>query len=116
MELLPAVPAPAPAPAIVHTGAMPGNMPALPTGTVTFLLSDVESSTQLWEGRTADMPAAIVRHYALIDEAVAAHGGVRPVEQGEGDSTVAAFARAGDAVRAAVAAQRRLSAELPWLR
>ena len=62
------------------------------------------------------MPAAVARHYAVLDEAIAAHGGVRPVEQGEGDSVVGAFARAADALRAAVEAQRSLSVELPWLR
>ncbi|HET9601996.1 MAG TPA: LuxR C-terminal-related transcriptional regulator, partial [Acidimicrobiales bacterium] len=53
------------------------------------------------------------RHYALLDEAIAAHAGVRPVEQGEGDSVVAAFSRASDAVAAAVSAQRALTEE-PW--
>ena len=78
----------------------------LPAGTVTFLLTDVEGSSRLWEERPDDMGAAIARHYELLDEAIAAHGGVRPVEQGEGDSVVAAFARAGDAVAAALDAQR----------
>ena len=80
-----------------------GDQFVLPAGTVTFLLTDVEGSSRLWEERPADMGAAIARHYDMLDEAIAAHGGVRPVEQGEGDSVVAAFARAGDAVRAAVA-------------
>ena len=53
------------------------------------------------------------RHYEILDEAIALHGGVRPVEQGEGDSIVAAFSRASDAVAAAVTAQRMLQAE-PW--
>ena len=52
------------------------------------------------------MAAAIARHYELLDEAVRAHAGVRPVEQGEGDSIVAAFCRASDAVLAALDAQR----------
>ncbi len=62
------------------------------------------------------MAAAVARHYAVLDEAIASQGGVRPVEQGEGDSVVGAFARAADALRAAVEAQRSLTAELPWLR
>ena len=53
------------------------------------------------------MAVAIPRHYEILDEVIADHGGVRPVEQGEGDSVVAAFARASDAVAAAVDAQRR---------
>jgi predicted ATPase/DNA-binding CsgD family transcriptional regulator len=59
------------------------------------------------------MPGAVARHYAILDQAIVAHRGVRPVEQGEGDSVVAAFARAGDAVRAALDAQVGLTAE-PW--
>ena len=85
----------------------------LPTGTVTFLLSDVEDSTAMWERAPGGMAVAIERHYALLDAAIAAHGGVRPVEQGEGDSVVGAFARASDAVVAAVDAQRRFGRE-PW--
>jgi predicted ATPase/DNA-binding CsgD family transcriptional regulator len=54
------------------------------------------------------MSRAIARHYQIIDEAVAKHGGARPVEQGEGDSTVSAFARATDAVRAALDIQRTM--------
>ena len=85
----------------------------LPTGTVTFLMTDIEGSTRAWLRETDAMPAAVSRHYAILEEAIAAHGGVRPVEQGEGDSVVAAFSRASDAVAAAVAAQQLLAAE-PW--
>ncbi len=88
----------------------------LPGGTVTFLLTDVESSTRLWHERREEMGAAIERHYAILDVAIASAGGVRPVEQGEGDSVVAAFSRAADAARAALEAQVALSAELPWLK
>jgi predicted ATPase/class 3 adenylate cyclase/DNA-binding CsgD family transcriptional regulator len=83
----------------------------LPTGTVTFLMTDIESSTRAWLQRPDVLAAAVPRHYEILDEAVASHGGVRPVEQGEGDSAVAAFSRATDAVAAAVAAQRMLAAE-----
>ena len=61
------------------------------------------------------MGAGIARHYEILDAAVTGHGGVRPVEQGEGDSVVAAFARPSDAVAAAIEAQTRLLAELDWL-
>jgi class 3 adenylate cyclase len=74
----------------------------LPAGTVTFLLTDVEGSTRLWESASEAMGAAIRRHYQLLDAAVALHGGVRPQEQGEGDSVVAAFTRASDALAAAL--------------
>ena len=85
----------------------------LPVGTVTFLLTDVEGSTTGWEAHRAAMAAAIVRHYEIIDAAVRARGGVRPVEQGEGDSVVAVFPLASEAVRAAVDIQLMLAAE-PW--
>src|SRR6185503_11959120 len=82
----------------------------LPTGVVTFLLTDVEASTRLWR-ESAEAAAAITQHAALIASAVARHGGIQPVEQGEGDSTVSAFARASDALSAALDAQRALRAE-----
>src|ERR1700731_2815776 len=78
----------------------------LPTGTVTLLLADVEGSTRLWETQAEGMTAAIARLNQVVSDVVAAHDGVRPVEQGEGDSFVAAFARASDAVAAALQLQR----------
>ena len=79
----------------------------LPTGTVTLLLADVEGSTRLWETQPDEMTTAIARLNQTVSEIIAEHDGVRPVEQGEGDSFVAAFARAigrggrgaGDATR-----------------
>jgi predicted ATPase/class 3 adenylate cyclase/DNA-binding CsgD family transcriptional regulator len=78
----------------------------LPTGTVTLLLADVEGSTRLWETQPEQMSAAIARFNQAVSEVIAGHDGVRPVEQGEGDSFVAAFARASDAVAAALELQR----------
>src|SRR6267142_4493880 len=78
----------------------------LPTGTVTLLLADVEGSTQLWDSQPEAMTAAIARTNQTASKLVAEHDGVRPVEQGEGDSFVAAFARAGDAVACALNLQR----------
>ena len=78
----------------------------LPTGTVTLLLADVEGSTRLWETEPDEMAAALARLDRVVSQAIAAHGGVRPVEQGEGDSFVAAFARASDAVACALDVQR----------
>jgi predicted ATPase/DNA-binding CsgD family transcriptional regulator len=83
----------------------------LPTGTVTFLLTDVERSTALWETAPDDAELAIERQHELIVAAVVSHGGVQPEEQGEGDSLVAAFGSASDAVAAALDAQRALGAE-----
>ncbi len=78
----------------------------LPTGTVTLLLADVEGSTRLWETQPEQMAAAITRLNHVVCDVIAAHDGVRPVEQGEGDSFVAAFARASGAVAAALELQR----------
>ncbi len=78
----------------------------LPTGTVTLLLADVEGSTRLWETQPDQMTAALARLNAVVSETIAEHDGVRPVEQGEGDSFVAAFSRASDAVACALELQR----------
>jgi len=78
----------------------------LPTGTVTLLLADVEGSTRLWQTQPEEMTAAVSRLDRTVSDVIAAQGGVRPVEQGEGDSFVAAFARAADAVACALELQR----------
>jgi class 3 adenylate cyclase len=78
----------------------------LPTGTVTLLLADVEGSTRLWQTQPEEMTAAVARLDRALTDLVAAHGKVRPVEQGEGDSFVVAFARASDAVACALELQR----------
>ncbi|WP_155769588.1 LuxR family transcriptional regulator [Mycobacterium asiaticum] len=78
----------------------------LPTGTVTLLLADVEGSTSLWQSRPTEMTAAVARLDATLSRLVGAHDGVRPVEQGEGDSFVIAFSRASDAAACALALQR----------
>lgn len=83
-----------------------GVVELLPTGTVTLLLADVEGSTRLWETRPEEMTAALVQLNKTVNEAIASHEGVRPLEQGEGDSFVAAFARASDAVACALELQR----------
>ena len=83
---------------MAEIGVQPERGFVLPTGTVTFLLTDVEGSTRGWEDVPEAMAVAITRHYDLLDEAIADHGGVRPVEQGEGDSVVGAFSRASDAI------------------
>jgi len=88
-------------------------MTDLPTGTVTFLFTDIESSTALWEQHHDTMRGALARHDVLIEQLVAEHDGyvVRP--RGEGDSRFAVFARATDAVAASAALQQALYAE-PW--
>jgi class 3 adenylate cyclase len=83
----------------------------LPVGTATFMLTDVEGSTRLWKSVPHAMGGAVCRHYELLEEAISRHGGVRPLEQGEGDSVVAAFTRASDALAAALDTQRAFQAE-----
>ena len=81
-----------------------------PTGTITFLMTDIEGSTVLWEQYPETMPAAMALHDGLIEASVNAHRGfvVRP--RGEGDSRFAVFTAAGDAVRAAIEIQEKLNA------
>ncbi len=86
-------------------------MTALPSGTVSFLFTDIEGSTRLWEAHDAAMRAALARHDALMRRAVEGAGG--HVFKTVGDAFCAAFATAPDAVAAAFAAQRMLHAE-PW--
>jgi predicted ATPase/class 3 adenylate cyclase len=87
--------------------------PNLPSGTLTFLFTDIEGSTRLWEQFADQMRNATVRHDALIESAVAQWGGLLVRPRGEGDSRFAVFARATDAIAAAVAIQRALFVE-PW--
>src|ERR687885_500475 len=88
-------------------------MADLPTGTVTFLFTDIEGSTTLWEQQPDAARAALARHDALVEQIVAAHDGAVVRPRGEGDSRFAVFARATDAVAAAAALQQALYAE-PW--
>jgi predicted ATPase/class 3 adenylate cyclase len=81
-------------------------MNELPTGTVTLLLADIEGSTGLWEADSDTMTASVARLDRALTELVTSHRGVRPVEQGEGDSFVVAFTRASDAVAFALDLQR----------
>lgn len=87
---------------------MGDDMFSLPTGTATFLLGDVEGSTRAWAQATETMVSGLSELDRIVDEAVGMHGGVRPVEQGEGDSFVAAFDRPSAALAAAAAIQRAL--------
>lgn len=95
-------------------GAMGDRDTPLPQGTVTLLLTDLEGSTRLWlEAGEAAAATSIGRHYEILGAAVARYGGVRPVEQGEGDSIVAGFDRPADALVAAIDIQRAFAGE-PW--
>ncbi len=88
-----------------------GWLRALPAGTVTILLTDIEASSRLWEADSIGAAHAVVRHREALAEVVEGHGGARPVEQRGGDGVVALFTRAIDAVVSAGEAQRALGAE-----
>jgi class 3 adenylate cyclase len=81
----------------------------LPSGTVTFLFTDIEGSTQLWERHPNAMKLALARHDTLLRQAIQSHGGY--VFKTVGDAFCAAFAAAPAALAAALAAQRVLHAE-----
>jgi class 3 adenylate cyclase len=85
-------------------------MPERPTGTVTFLFTDIKGSTRLWEHHAAVMDAAHRRHEAILGAIILAHGG--STYQMIGDALHAAFPTAPAALAAAVVAQRALAAEL----
>jgi predicted ATPase/class 3 adenylate cyclase len=82
-----------------------------PSGTVTFLFTDIEGSTALWQQDEGSMGAALARHDELLQTSIAAHGGM--VFSSMGDGMAAAFSSAASAVQAALAAQG-LMAEETW--
>jgi predicted ATPase/Tfp pilus assembly protein PilF len=81
-----------------------------PTGIVTFMLTDIEGSTRLWDEAPQFMRAAMLRHDEIVENAVAGHAGLVVRPRGEGDSRFAVFEQPGDAVRAAAKIQRELQA------
>jgi class 3 adenylate cyclase len=83
----------------------------VPSGTVTFLFTDIEGSTSLWETAPEAMATALERHDVVLRSAVDGQGGY--VFSTGGDGVAAAFGRAGDALAAAVASQKALAGE-PW--
>src|SRR5438094_7802642 len=85
------------------------NPPARPSGTVTFLFTDIEGSTRLWATQHDAMRSSLARHDVLLRECIEAHGG--HVFKTAGDAFCASFATATSAVEAALAAQRALRAE-----
>jgi predicted ATPase/class 3 adenylate cyclase len=84
-------------------------MANLPSGTVTFLFTDIEGSTALWERDRNAMSAAVERHVALLRASIEAHGGAH--FKVVGDAVQAAFPTAPDAVAAALDAQQSLLKE-----
>jgi predicted ATPase/class 3 adenylate cyclase len=86
-------------------------MGGLPSGTVTFLFTDIEGSTAHWDRDRRSMATALRRHDALLAETIESHAGA--VFKTVGDAFCAVFDRAPDAVAAAADAQRRLGVEAP---
>jgi predicted ATPase/class 3 adenylate cyclase len=85
----------------------------LPSGVITYLFTDIEGSTQLWQQYADRMGAVLARHDALLTAVIEEHEGVVVKSRGEGDSIFAVFVRAKDAIGAASAVQRAILAE-PW--
>jgi predicted ATPase/class 3 adenylate cyclase/DNA-binding CsgD family transcriptional regulator len=86
-------------------------MTSRPSGTVTFLFTDIENSTQLAREHRETWEAARARHHTILREAIERNNGF--VFQIIGDAFCAAFHKAGEALRAAIQAQRDLQDE-PW--
>lgn len=84
----------------------------LPDGIVTFLLTDIEGSTKLWEEDPERMAVALRKHDELVQRLVREGGGVLVKWKGEGDSTFSVFTDPGEAVEAAMALQDAIQSNL----
>ncbi|MGB3716799.1 MAG: adenylate/guanylate cyclase domain-containing protein [Candidatus Promineifilaceae bacterium] len=82
----------------------------LPTGTITFLFTDIEGSTQLWQRHRMAMQAALAQHDALLRKEIESQGGY--VFKTVGDAFCAAFSTAPDGLRAAFSAQCALQSQI----
>jgi len=87
-------------------------MANLPTGTVTFLFTDIEGSTRLWQEYPHTMQTTLTRHHAILQNTIRSNNG--HIFQIIGDAFCAAFTHALDALTAALEVQRALHAE-PWV-
>src|SRR4030065_2653387 len=93
---------------VAETSLLDQPQPEYPTGMVTFLFTDIEGSTPLWERDPQDMQAAVDRHNAILTQSIQHNAG--QVFEFIGDAFEAAFIQPQAAVSAAVAAQRALTA------
>ena len=84
----------------------------LPTGVITFLATDVVSSTRLWQDLPDTAPGLLAEHLLVVDRAVERHRGRRVGDALEGDATISVFHRASDAVRAGIDLQRGLTGRI----
>src|SRR5215212_4262015 len=78
----------------------------MPTGTITFLFTDIEGSTRMWEEHPRAMQAAVARHDAILREAIESNSGY--VFKTVGDAFCAAFPTAPDGLEAALGVQHNL--------
>ena len=83
----------------------------LPSGLITYLFTDIEGSTQLWQQHPDPMRVVMARHDALLNVGIEQHGGLVVKSRGEGDSFFAVFVRASDAVASASTIQQMLLRE-----
>ncbi len=86
---------------------------AAPTGTVTFVFTDIEGSTRNWEASEPAMRAALARHDDLLNQHLGEYGGQVLTERGEGDSFFAVFPTASGAIAAALSMELAIGQE-PW--
>jgi predicted ATPase/class 3 adenylate cyclase len=85
-------------------------VPELPEGVVTFVFTDVEGSTRLWEDAPDSMMQALDQHDEVIESVIAEHNGISVKPRGEGDSRFLVFGTAADALAAIAEVQVRLAA------
>ena len=83
----------------------------LPTGVLTFCMTDIEGSTPLWDRHPGEMARALLRHDAIVADCVEQRGGRLIRSMGEGDSTFSVFQDADAAVRSMIDVVRRLEHE-----
>ncbi|HSM71767.1 MAG TPA: adenylate/guanylate cyclase domain-containing protein, partial [Anaerolineales bacterium] len=85
-------------------------MSSLPSGTVTFLFTDIEGSTKLWEKHPEEMKSALARHDSILKEAVDSNNG--QIIKTTGDGIHAVFPTAMDAINAVIEAQHNLETQI----
>lgn len=83
----------------------------IPSGTITFLFTDIEGSTKLWELYPKAMGASLAKHDQIVRSAIEQNGGY--IFKTLGDAFCAAFSTPAEALRAASSSQRNL-AKQPW--
>ena len=94
---------------LAHEPEVSRETPSLPSGTVTFLFTDIEGSTKLAQQHSDAMPALLARHHEILHQSIQTHNGY--VFQVVGDEFAAAFHSANDALDAALKAQHLLQNE-----